>query len=448
MTAAQRPFEVTNRSILTLAIPMTLAYLSTPILGVVDTAVIGQLGSAALVGGIAVGGIIFDLIFTTFNFLRSGTTGMTAQAMGANDGKELRAILLRALIVAFAAGLALFALQWPILEIGIFLLGGSDEVQAATRTYFSWRILGTPFTLANYAILGWYLGLGRAGMGLVLQSVLNGANVALSILFVMGLGWGVGGVAIGTVIAQAATTLLGLMLVWRHFRGARLPSRQRIFNRQRFAKMLGVNRDIMIRSFTVLFAFAFFTSRSAVQGDVMLAANTILQKFFMVGGYFLDGFATAAEQIVGRSLGARYRPAFDRAVRLTVTWGFALAGIATALFWIGGPWLIDLMTTSEPVRAEARVYMLWAVLTPLLGVMAFQMDGVFIGATWSRDMRNMMVLSLVLYLVAYFVLFPLMGNHGLWLALEIFLSARGISLWAMCGVRAREAFGTPEHRRG
>ncbi|WP_321499053.1 MATE family efflux transporter [Breoghania sp.] len=448
MSAVQRPFEVTNRSVLALAIPMTLAYLSTPILGVVDTAVIGQLGSAALVGGIAVGGIIFDLLFTTFNFLRSGTTGLTAQATGSGDGKEVRAIPLRALIIAFAAGLAMFALQWPIIEIGLYLLGGSDEVQAATRSYFSWRILGTPFALANYAILGWFLGLGRAGLGLALQSVLNGANIVLSILFVMGLGWGVSGVAIGTVIAETSTTIVGLVLVWQHFKGARLPSLQRIFNRHRFARMLGVNRDIMIRSFTVLFAFAFFTSRGAAQGDVMLAANSILQKFFMVGGYFLDGFATAAEQIVGRSLGARYRPAFDRAVRLTVTWGFALAGIATLAFWIGGPWLIDLMTTSEPVRATARIYMIWAVLTPLLGVMAFQMDGVFIGATWSRDMRNMMLLSMALYLAAYYVLFPLMGNHGLWLALEIFLGARGITLWAICGIRAREAFGATEQRGG
>ena len=189
MPRDQRPFDVTNRTVLSLAIPMTLAYLSTPILGVVDTAVIGQLGSAALVGGIAVGGVIFDLGFTTFNFLRSGTTGMTAQATGSGDHKEVRAVLLRALIVALIAGLGMIALQWPIREIGIALLGGSDEVQAATRTYFTWRIHSAPFALANYAVLGWLLGQGRAGTGLLLQTFLNGVNIVLSIAFVMGFGW-------------------------------------------------------------------------------------------------------------------------------------------------------------------------------------------------------------------------------------------------------------------
>ena len=249
------------------------------------------------------------------------------------------------------------------------------------------------------------------------------------------------GVALSTLMAEASTTVLGGVIVWRAFAGKRPPSLQRIFNAKRFARMLGVNRDIMIRSFSLLFAFAFFTSRGAVQGDVTLAANAILEKFFLVGGYFLDGFATAAEQIVGRSLGARYRPAFDRAVRLTLVWGFALAGIAALVFWFAGPWLIAFMTTSEPVRETARIYLVWAALTPLFGVLAFEMDGVFIGATWSRDMRNMMILSLGLYLAAYAVLFPAFGNHGLWLALEIFLGARGISLAIMSRIRARAAFG-------
>lgn len=432
---------MTNRSVLALAIPMTLAYLSTPILGVVDTAVIGQLGSAALVGGIAVGGIIFDLGFTTFNFLRSGTTGMTAQATGSGEEREVRAVLLRALIVAVAAGLAMIALQWPIREIGIALLGGSDEVQAATRTYFTWRIHSAPFALANYALLGWLLGLGRAGTGLFLQTFLNGVNIVLSILFVMGLGWGVAGVALSTLIAEASTTLLGCLIIWRAFAGRRPPSLRRIFNARRFARMLSVNRDIMIRSLTLIFAFGFFTARGAAQGDVVLAANAILEKFFLVGGYFLDGFASAAEQIVGRALGARYRPAFDRAVRLTLVWGFALAGLAAVVFWYGGPWLIAFMTTSEPVREVAAVYLVWAALTPLFGVLAFEMDGIFIGATWSRDMRNMMLVSLALYLATYAVLFPAFGNHGLWLSLELFLGVRGLSLGFIGRIRAREAFG-------
>ncbi|AXS39640.1 MATE family efflux transporter [Breoghania sp. L-A4] len=437
---AVRAFDVSNRDVLALAIPMTLAYLSTPILGVVDTAVIGQLGSAALVGGIAVGGILFDLVFTTFNFLRSGTTGLTAQAYGSGETREIKAGLLRALIIAGVLGLATIALQIPMIEVGLRLLGGSDAVQEATRSYFGIRIYSAPFTLANYAILGWLLGQGRAKTGLLIQTWLNGINIVLSIVFVMGLSWGVAGVALATVISEIATVAFGGLFVWHTFAKGPMPSRARVFNRTRILKMVAVNRDIMIRSFSLLFAFAFFTARGAAQGDVVLAANAILEKFFIVGGYFLDGFATAAETIVGRAIGGRHRPAFDRAVKLTVLWGFVLAGAAAVVFWYGGPWLIDLMTTHEGTRETARVYLVWAALTPLAGVLAFEMDGVFIGATWSRDMRNMMLLSLVAYLATYAVAFPLWGNHGLWLSLEVLLGIRGLSLAFMSRVRAREVF--------
>lgn len=436
-----RAFEVTNRDVLALAIPMTLAYLSTPILGVVDTAVIGQLGSAALVGGIAVGGILFDLVFSTFSFLRSGTTGLTAQAYGAGEAKEIKATLLRALMIALAMGLVLIALQLPLIELGLTFLGGSDAVQEATSSYFRIRIYSAPFALANYAILGWLLGMGRAGAGLLIQTFLNGVNIILSIVFVMGLGWGISGVALATVISEMATLVLGGVFLWRGFATGPMPSLARIFNRTRFRKMVAINRDIMIRSFSLLLAFAFFTARGAAQGDTVLAANAILEKFFLVGGYFLDGFATAAETIVGRAIGARHRPAFDRAVKLTVIWGFALSGFAALVFWFAGPWLIDLMTTHQGTRDTARVYLIWAALTPLIGVLAFEMDGVFIGATWSRDMRNMMLLSLVVYLATYALAFPILGNHGLWLSLEVLLGIRGLSLSWMCRVRANKTFG-------
>lgn len=436
----EKAFDVTHRSVLAIAVPMTLAFLSTPLLGVVDTAVIGRLGDAALVGGIAIGGVIFDLVFTTFNFLRSGTTGLTAQAYGADDQVEIKATFLRALVIAAVAGLAVILLQMPFLEIGLTFMGGSADVQSATRRYFEIRVYSAPFLLANYAILGWFLGLSRAGTGLFLQLFLNGLNIALSIWFVMGLGWSIEGVAAATVLSEAAACLAGLLLVLRTARGSVWPATSVIFDRRLILRMMAINRDIMIRSFSLLFAFAFFTARSADQGDVLLAANAILEKFFLVGGYFLDGLATAVEQLAGRAIGARYRPAFDRAVKLTTLWGFALALGLALVYFVAGPLLVDLMTVSPGVRELGRVYLPWAALTPLFGVLAFQMDGVFIGATWSRDMRNMMLLSLAVYIAAYYTLFPLMGNHGLWLSLEIFLGARGISLAAMCRHRANETF--------
>lgn len=437
-----RPFEVTNRTVLAIAIPMTFAYLSTPILGLVDTGVIGQLGDAALIGGIALGGILFDLVFTTFNFLRSGTTGLTAQALGAEHRLEERAVFFRAALLAIVIGVVVVLARAPLLDAGLMFMGGSAEVQAATRDYFLIRALATPFSLLNYAVLGWFVGRGRAGIGLLLQIFLNGLNIVLSILFVLHLGWGIEGVAGATVIAEFTTALVGLGLVTHAMRGAPLPSLAQIVDKAAFRRMIAINRDIMIRSFTLLFAFAFFTARSAAQGDVTLAANAILEKFFLIGGYFLDGFATAAEQLAGKAIGARYRPAFDRAVRLTLIWGFVLAGLAALVLWSAGNAIVAVMTTAEAVRAAADTYLVWAALTPLFGVLAFQMDGVFIGATWSRDMRNMMLLSLATYLAAYTVLFPQFGNHGLWMALEVFLGVRGISLGIMCRRRAARTFST------
>lgn len=419
---------------------MTLAYLSTPILGIVDTAVIGRLGDAALLGGIAVGAIIFDLIFTTFNCLRSSTTGMTAQALGAGNDTELRATLYRSVVIALACGIAVVALQAPILAGSLWFMGASADVSEATSEYFSVRVLGTPFGLVNYAILGWFLGLGRAGTGLALQGALNILNIILNIWFVMGLGWGIAGVAWGTVIGEGTIALVGTVLVLRELRGRLRVPRAALFDRQRLAATVMVNGDIMIRSFSLLFAFWLFTAAGARSGDIVLGANAVLMNFFLLGGYFLDGFATAAEQFAGRAVGARHRPAFERAVKLTVLWGFILAGTLTAALMVFGGAFIDLMTTNEPVRAAARDYLAWAALTPLLGVLAFQFDGVFIGATWSRDMRNMMLASLAIYVALWQLAEPALGNHGLWLALNGFLVARGLLLMWRYRSRIRTAF--------
>ncbi len=437
-----RPFTVTHRLVLGIALPMTLAYLTTPLLGITDTAVIGRLGDPALLGGIAVGAIIFDLIFASFNFLKIGTTGLTAQALGADDRLEQRAALVRAGVIALGLGALLILLQGPILMLSLGLMGASAAVSAATTAYYEVRILAAPLTLLNYALLGWFLGLGRSGMGLLLQLILNGINIALSIWFVLGLGWGISGAAWATVIGEGVAAVVGLVLAARWL-GYRLGvPRQVLTDPARLKRLFAMNRDILIRTFCLIAAFWLFTTAGARQGDVVLAANAVLFNFFFVGSYFLDGLATAAEQLAGRAMGARFRPAFERAVKLPILWGFAISGLASAVLLGLGPMLIDLLTTSEEVRATARVFLIWAALTPLVGVLAFQFDGVFIGATWSEDMRNMMIVSLALFVLVWQIAEPLMGNHGVWLALHVFLGARGLTLWWRYGIRLERSFPT------
>ena len=265
-------------------------------------------------------------------------------------------------------------------------------------------------------------------------------NVVLNVVLVLGLGYGVAGVAWASVAAEAVALAVALGVVWRLSSASARPSWNRIADRVQFLRMGAVNRDIMIRSFALMTAFAFFTAQGAQAGDVTLAANAVLMNFFMLGSFVLDGFATSAEQLTGRALGARYRPAFVRAVRLCVGWGFGMAALLSLATVLGGGALIDLITTAPEVRETAREYLVWAMLLPLAGVLAFEMDGVFIGATWTDDMRNMMLASLAAYFAIWAVAMPLFGNHGLWLALVSFLSLRGLTLLWRCPKRIARAF--------
>ena len=438
--AAIRPFSVTHRSVLAIAVPMTLAYLTTPLLGLVDTAVVGQFGDAALLGGLAIGALVFDVVFTTFNFVRSGTTGLVAQAFGRGDEAEEQAVFWRAFAIAATAGVLLAVLAPLFVIFGQWFMAADSRVDDAMETYVRIRLLAAPFSLINYAILGYVLGRGEGALALMLQLVLNGINIVLSIVLGLKLGWGVAGVAWGTFGGELAAVLLGLVIVLRRFaRGPRL-ARGHLFDRKAFGRMISLNRDIMIRSFTLLAAFALFTRQGAQLGTVMLAANAVLMNVFMIASFVLDGFATAAEQLAGRAVGARYVEAFRRTVWLTALWGFTLAAIASLITLAFGAELIAVITTAEDVRAVAASYLPWAAFTALSGVLAFQMDGVFIGATWSRDMRNMMLASFLVFAAALYVLAPAFGNDGLWAALHIFLLCRGFSLLATLRLKLKTEF--------
>jgi MATE family multidrug resistance protein len=435
-----RPFDVNNRMVFAIAVPMTLAFLTTPLLGLVDTAVVGRLGDAALLGGLAIAAILFDLVFTTFNFLRSSTTGLVAQAMGRGDAAEEQAIFWRSLMISVVAGVAVIAATPLLLATGLAFMGAQGEIAAAASTYLVIRALSAPAALANYAILGYVLGRGMGGTGLFLQTVINGTNIVLSIVFGLWLDYGLQGVAWATVTAEITGCAAGLLIVHRRLTRGRRPSWRQIVDRTAVMRLMALNGDIMIRSFALFAAFAWFTRLGTTFGETTLAANAILMNFFMVAGYYLDGFATAAEQLAGRAVGARYRPAFDKAVRLTVFWGFALAGLTTGFFLVFGDAVIALMTTLEAVRIEASTYLFWAALTALAGVLAFEMDGVYIGATWSRDMRNMMLLSLGLFIALSLGLTRIWGNQGLWISLNIFLAARGFTLLALLPRRTKQSF--------
>ncbi len=405
-----------------------LSNVSTPLLGAVDTAVVGQIADPAYIGAVALGSLVFTFVFWAFGFLRMGTTGLTAQARGAGDTVELAASLGRALLIALAAGLALIALQWPIREIAFALIDGSPRVEALARSYVDIRIWAAPATFANYALLGWFIGLGRTDIGLVLQLVLNLTNMALDVLFVLGLGWDVRGVALGTVLAEVAAAAVGLVLALRHLRSLGAPwSWSRLLQGVALKRTLVVNGDIMVRSLALIFVFVWFMAQGARHGDVRLAANAVLMQFISVSAYFLDGLAFAAEALIGQAIGAGRRSSFAQAARLTTWLAAGVAALVSLLLaLLGGP-CIDLLTVDPGVRAAAREYLPWAAGAPLLGVWAFQLDGIFIGATRTADMRRAMLVSLAIFLVAWWLLQPF-GNHGLWAALYVHYLARAATL--------------------
>lgn len=405
-----------------------LSNVSTPLIGLVDTAVVGRLPDPAHIGAVALGALIFNSVFWLFGFLRMGTTAMTAQALGARDGDEVRAQLGRALAIALAGGLLLLALQWPIREIAFALIDGSEAVESLARGYFDVRVWAAPATLANYALLGWFIGLGRSDIGLVLQLVLNVTNIVLDALLVLVFGMGVRGVAFGTIAAEILAAVVGILLAIRLARsiGGHWEL-QRILLADRLRRTFTVNFDILIRTAALLSTFAWFVASGAEQGDVILAANAVLLQFVSTSAYFLDGLAFVAETLVGRALGAANRAGLIAAAKLTTIQSATIAVVVSTLLATFGPQFIDLLTTDPQAREAARIYLPYAAVIPLLGVWAFQLDGIFIGATRTKEMRNAMLLSLAIFLIAWWLLRPY-GNHGLWAAFLVHYVARFVTL--------------------
>ena len=401
-----------------------VANVTTPLIGVVSTTAIGRLDDAALLGGVAMASIIFDCLFWLFSFLRMSTLAFTAQSLGAGETRELTAILVRGFIVAGLIGSALIALQLPIAAVLFDLMGGSEHVTRAAKTYFMIRIWSSPLALGNYVILGWLVGQARANPALALQIVINLINMAATILLVLVFEAGAAGAAIAALLAETTGFLLGLIVCRRHAADGFAIPRARLFDRARLMRMLSVNSDIMIRTAALITAFLFFTAKGARAGDVTLAANAVLNNFLLVSAFFLDGLANAAQQLCGRSFGARDARGFADSMRLVLSWGVGFAFAVAALFALCGPTLIDLMTASTEVRRAARDFLLFVILAPLPGVFAFGFDGIYVGATWAREMRNLMLASLAIFLATWWAL-QSFGNAGLWSAMLAFYVARG-----------------------
>jgi MATE family, multidrug efflux pump len=418
-----------NRDVWRIAAPMILSNVSVPLLGMVDTGVTGHLDSAVYLGAVAIGSTIFGFLYTGMNFLRMGTTGLAAQQFGAGDNDGLRVSLGQAVIVAILIGLALIALQLPVGRLAMDLIGAQADVRSFALTYFSIRIWSAPGTLCNFALIGWFLGLQNARIPLFIFLTINITNIALDLLFVVVLGMHVDGVALASVIAEYTGTLAGLGFA-AHALAARTGHwpLARLLRLRAYAAFFSVNTSLFVRTMALMFTFAFVTAQGTRLGGLILAANAVLMNLQNLTAFGLDGFAHAAEALVGKAAGERRRAALEQAVHLCLRWSLIFAVGFCALYAVAGPILIRILTDLPEVRAAAGRYLPWLIVSPLVSVWSFLYDGVYVGVTRAREMRNIMVLSTVVVFLPAWYLLQGLGNHGLWLAFMLFMASRGVGM--------------------
>ena len=420
--------NLTHKRVLGVAIPIVLANATIPILGAVDTGVVGQMGLAAPIGAVGIGAIIISAIYWMFGFLRMGTTGLTAQAIGSNNQSETSALLVRGIIIGLVAGLVLILIQIPLFSGALGLSPASQEVEGLANEYLKIRVFSAPAAIAIFGITGWLIAKERTKAVLFLMLLVNSVNITLDFIFVLKLGWGVEGVAFATFIAEWLGLFYGLWLAREGFNNGYWKNWAQIFDRVRLVQMAKVNSDILIRSVLLEIGFVSFLFLGSSFDDATLAANQVLVQFLNITAYAMDGFAFAAEALVGQALGAKNRALFRRSAVMTSQWGVGLVVVMAIAFYVFGNTIINVMTTAEDVRIVSYDYLPWMVLAPLVGAAAWMLDGIFIGATRTADMRNMMFISFCIYLIALAFLLPKYDNHGLWASLIIFSIARGVTL--------------------
>ena len=418
-----------NRDVWRIAAPMILSNISVPLVGMVDTGVTGHLDNAYYLGAVAIGSTIFGFLYAGFNFLRMGTTGITAQRCGAEDGDGLKIALGQALIVAISISLILLLLQVPIATLAIRALSPETSIAGYANEYFFIRIWSAPATLANYALIGWFLGLQNARVPLYIVLAINLTNIILDLYFVLGLGMTVDGVAAASVIAEFAGVFVGgacaVVQLKRQSRQMLVPH---LVTWKEYTAFFAINAHLLVRTMALMFTFAFVTAAGARMGGLILAANAVLMNLMHLMSFALDGFAHAAEALVGKAVGAANKDALRRAVQLTLRWSLYVSVAFSAFFYFGGSFLIRLLTDIPEVIGVTLIYLPWMTLMPIVAAWSYLYDGVFVGATRAREMRDIMLVSTFLVFVPSWYVFRFLDNHGLWLALALFLTSRGIGM--------------------
>lgn len=421
-----------NKKILQLAIPSIVSNITVPLLGLIDVAIVGHLGSAAYIGAIAVGGMLFNIIYWLFGFLRMGTSGMTSQAFGQRDLKEVTRVLLRAVGVGLFIALCLLLLQYPIRKIAFLLIDATPEVRELATVYFNICVWGAPAVLGLYGFVGWFIGMQNSRFPMFIAITQNVVNIVASLSFVYLLDMKIEGVALGTLIAQYAGFFMASLLWLRYYGRLKIAFRwQEIIGKTAMKRFFQVNSDIFFRTLCLVAVTTFFTSTGARQGDVVLAVNTLLMQLFTLFSYIMDGFAYAGEAMTGRYIGARNNTGLQRMIRLLFRWGWGLSLSFTILYMIGGQDFLGLLTNDTTVINAAGSYYYWVLAIPLAGFAAFLWDGILIGATATRLMLYSMLVASGMFFLIYYIFYALMGNHALWMAFLIYLSLRGIMQWIL-----------------
>lgn len=425
-----------NKRILSLALPSIVSNITVPLLGLVDVAIVGHLGSASYIGGIAVGGMLFNIIYWLFGFLRMGTSGMTAQALGGRDLREAVRILMRSLGVGLFAAAMLLSWQYPLREMAFNLISATQDVRRAGEMYFSLCVWGAPAVLCLYGFVGWFIGMQNTRFPMFIAIMQNVVNILASLTFVYFFHMGITGVALGTVVAQYAGLLMAILLWWRYYGRLRIPFlRREVWDCGAMCRFFRVSSDIFFRTLCLVAVTSFFTATGARHGDVVLAVNTLLMQLFTLFSYIMDGFAYAGEALTGRYVGQRNAEGLRRMVAMLFRWGWALALMFTLLYAVGGRGFLALLTDDGVVVEASATYFCWVLAVPVAGFAAFLWDGILIGATQTRRMLLSMLVASFVFFFLYFLFRGALGNHALWMAFIAYLAARGIVQWALWNFR-------------
>lgn len=417
----------TDRQILHIALPSIVSNITVPLLGLIDVSIVGHLGAASYIGAIAVGGMLFNMIYWLFGFLRMGTGGLTAQAYGRHDLQEVTRILLRSLSISLLLALALLLLQYPIRNIAFMCMDTSEEVRQLATLYFHICIWGAPATLGLYGFTGWYIGMQNSRFPMFIAITQNIVNIAASLFFVFVLKMKVEGVALGTLVAQYAGLGMACLLWLTYYRPLRKYLRQKaLFDRTEMKRFFQVNRDIFFRTLCLIAVTVFFTSTGAAYGDVVLAVNALLMQLFTLFSYFMDGFAYAGEALTGKYIGAKDNQSLRLTIRYLFKWGIALSLLFTLLYGAGGKSFLGLLTNDTSVISASEEYIYWVLAIPLAGFSAFLLDGICIGATATHLMLRSMLVASASFFLLYYGLHDTLGNHALWMAFIVYLALRGI----------------------